>query len=107
MNRIVAAAILAILDQPWSRKELIRVLEHSTEQLPTAECRSALTETHDETAHRIVAQWEELNPREPEVGKWISGDEMTLRHSDETIRWEMAEWHDRVLPLRHVTPNDD
>lgn len=103
-NRIVAASILATLDQPWSRRELTEVLEESTDQLPTAECRSALMETHSEEAHQIVTKWEELNPREPERGEWISGDEMTLRNSDETIRWEMQERHDHVMKLRNIVP---
>jgi hypothetical protein len=106
INRIVAASVLAILDQPWSRREMLRVLEESTDQLASAECRSALMETHDDEAHQVVTRWEEVNPREPEHGRWITVDEFMLRNNSETIRWEMEERHDRVMQLKGRVPPD-
>ena len=106
LNRITAAAALAVMDQPWCRRELASVLDESNDQLMTAECRSALLETHSEEHHRRVHHWEELNPHEPEQGPFIYLDEMSLQHSDERIRWEMQNLHDRVMQLRNALPPD-
>src|SRR5262249_8231268 len=38
-NRKTAAAVLALIDQDWSREELLAVLRESDDQLPTMECR--------------------------------------------------------------------
>jgi len=103
-NRITAAAALAIIDQPWSRDELEAVLIESNDHIETAECRSALVAVHSEEAHRLVEAWEEKNPCKTEEGQYVSMDEMSLRMSDETIQWEMEKLHDRVLPLRSITP---
>ncbi|CAN0357260.1 unnamed protein product, partial [Ectocarpus sp. 4 AP-2014] len=98
-NRITAAAVLAIIDQPWSRTELAKVLEECHDHEMTSECRSALMTTHSEEAHRRVQEWESRHPRQTEEGPYISMTEMSLRMSDETINYEMEKLHDRVLPL--------
>jgi hypothetical protein len=103
-NRISSAAALAIIDQPWSRKELIEVISESRDHVMTSECRSALMTTHSQECHRIVLDWERRNPREPEPGPFITMDEMTLRMSDGTIHWEMEKLHDRVMKLRSTVP---
>ncbi|MFK7778012.1 MAG: hypothetical protein QM501_07775 [Gimesia sp.] len=103
-NRETASAILAILDQPWSRKELLQILKDSTSQQATAECRAALQQLQTKDAHQLVNEWEELNPHEPETGDWISLDEMLLLKVPEYVKWEIEEWHDRVLPLRSILP---
>lgn len=103
-NRIVAAAALAVLDQEWSRRELMQVLTESNDQVATAECRAALMETHSQEAQQFVQKWEARNPHEPEQGEWITMQDMMLQNCSGTIRWEMAELHDRVLPLRTIVP---
>ena len=103
-NRATAASVLAILDTEWSRAELAAVLAESQDQAATAECRSALRETHALECHECVRDWELRNPHEPETGSWISMGEVFLRKSDSWIRWEMSIWHDRVLPLRANVP---
>jgi len=103
-NRITAAAALAIIDTPWSRAELAAVLAECDQQSMTAECRSALIETHSQQCHELVADWEMRNPHEPERGEWITMEEFSLCRSDETIRWEMQTLHDRVLPLKKQLP---
>jgi hypothetical protein len=103
-NRIASAAALAIIDQPWSRKELIAVISESRDHVMTSECRSALMTTHSQECHRIVLDWERRNPRQPEQGPFITMDEMTLRMSDGTIHWEMEKLHDRVMKLRSTVP---
>lgn len=103
-NRATAAAALAIIDMPWSRAELAAVLSESDDQLATAECRSALVETHSVECHQLVTEWEARNPHEPERGRLISMSEMSLRQCDGWIRSEMANLHDRVLPLKTKVP---
>ena len=41
---------LALIDRPWSRRELLVVLAESRDQEATSECRAALLECHDEAA---------------------------------------------------------
>lgn len=104
-NRITSAAALAIIDQPWSRKELLAVIAESDDHMMTTECRSALLTTHSEESHRKVVEWEKQNPREPEQGEFITMNEMVLRQSDGTIHWEMEKLHDRVMKLRNREPD--
>ncbi len=99
MNRIDAAAILAAIDRPWSRNELIAVLRESTDQEPTSECRAALRECHDGDAHLAVESWEAENPHEPELGPGITMREMVLRNMPWWIRHRMTELHDRVMQV--------
>jgi hypothetical protein len=100
MNRLTIAAALAIVDEPWSRAELISVLNESSDQLLTSDCRSALMATHNTDAHQAVLAWEQQHPREPEVGAFVSWEELHLSISDASIHWEMEKLHDQVLPLR-------
>ncbi|MCA9038893.1 MAG: HEAT repeat domain-containing protein [Planctomycetaceae bacterium] len=103
-NRVHAAAALAIIDQPWSRNELLKVLEESQDQNRTSECRSALAMTHDQACHEAVIEWEQKNPHEPELGEYLSMEDDYLRRCDGYIRWEMHDLHDKVLPLRNIIP---
>ena len=106
-SRIIAAAALAIIDRPWSMKELEDVLHESHDQTPTAECRAALITSHDVQALEVVRMWEERNPHEPETGPYFTFDELSLRHRDEFLQYEMARYHDRVLPLRDRIPDEE
>ena len=101
-NRITAAAALAIIDQPWSRKELVLALSESDDHEQTCECRSALMATHCGECHQTVADWEAKHPRQAEPSPYVSLREMVLRQGDETINFEMAELHDRVHRLKNV-----
>jgi hypothetical protein len=114
-NRTTVAAILALIDRPWSRRELMAALEASDDQEHTADCRAALRECRDGEAQRAVQAWEERNPHEPErgtflqiegrvVGPFISMDEVMLRNCPEHLRYEMAQRHDRVMRVRDVVP---
>lgn len=106
LNRITAAAALALLDQPWCHDELATVLEESTDQYRTAECRSALLLTQSEEYHRRVHAWEKLKSHELEEDEQIEHYESKLPRKDATIRLEVLELHDRVMPLKTaLTPN--
>ena len=101
-NRITAAAVLAIIDQPWSRSELLAVIRESNDHYQTMECRSALMQTHFPEGRQAVSDWETRNPPPPREGAYRTVDEMALDQSDDTISWEMAKLHDRILPLRRM-----
>jgi hypothetical protein len=114
-SRCAVAAILALIDRPWSRRELIAVLEESDDQEQTADCRAALLECRDEAAHRVVRAWQERNPHEPEAGTFleiegrqfgpfISMAEVSLRNRGEWLRYEMEKLHDRVMAVRDRVP---
>ncbi len=100
IDRITAAATLALVNQPWSRQELVAVLTESTDQEATAECRSALMALPHPELHALVAEWEGINPREQETGPFISMTELALRTRDSRIQSEMDKLHDRVMKLR-------
>jgi hypothetical protein len=116
-NRCAVAAVLALIDRPWSRRELIAALEASDEQEQTADCRAALLECRDEQGHRAVHDWEQRNPHEPEtpsfleiegrrVGPFHSFGELfcQVSYRAQFIRYEMEQLHDRVMPLRGHEP---
>jgi hypothetical protein len=114
-NRATVAATLALIDQPWSRRELLSALEASDDQELTADCRAALLECRDPQAHRAVREWEERNPHEPEAGTFlevegrvvgpvVSMGEIMLRDRPAWIRYEMEQLHDRVMRLRDRVP---
>jgi hypothetical protein len=114
-NRMAVAAILALIDRPWSRRELVANLQAWDEQELTADCRAALLECHDEEAHRAVRAWEERNPHEPEApsflqlgdreyGPFVSMGEIMLRDRAQHVRYEMEKLHDRVMRVRDVVP---
>ncbi|WP_339730266.1 hypothetical protein [uncultured Gimesia sp.] len=101
-NREIAAAVLALLDQPWSRQELLVALAESEKQEPTQEIRAAILETHCSSAHQVVLNWEERNLHEKETGDWITFAEFHTRSIPHFLQWQMEERHDRVLSLRSV-----
>jgi hypothetical protein len=115
INRTTVAAILALIDRPWSRSELLAALNRWDEQELTADCRAALLECHDEEAHRAVQAWEQRNPHEPAPlsfvkigdrmhGPCISMGEIMLRNRAVHVRFEMAKLHDRVMRVRDRIP---
>jgi hypothetical protein len=108
-DRIKAAAVLALIDQPWSRRELLAVLDESGDQEATAECRAALLETHDLDAQRAVEAWEVTHPakkvRRSKKGKANTSDGL-LKCVPADVRDWMDKLRDRVMPLRTVLPPD-
>ncbi len=116
-NRSEVAAILALIDRPWSRRELLAALDRSGDQERTADARAALLEAGGEEVRRTVLAWEERNPHEPEpghylevegrkVGPFYSTAEVMLRGRRQWVRSEMDRLHDRVMRLRDCTPPD-
>jgi hypothetical protein len=117
INRIEVAAILAVINKPWSRRELLGALSASGDQQKTADARAALMETGDEEAEKAVLAWEERNPHENEVGSYLEIDgrrigpfftfgEIAPKNRSVRIRYEMDKLHDRVTKLRDIVPPD-
>lgn len=115
MDRMSVAAILALIGKPWSMRELLEALEACDDQEKTADARAALLETGDPEAERAVLAWEEKNPHENEapsyleiggrkLGPFYSLGEHALKNRGTYIRYEMQEFHDRVMKLREVVP---
>jgi len=67
-DRIVSAAALAVLDEPWSVKKMIAVLRSSSEREFTCQVRGALVCSSDPAAHQAVLDWEEKHPSKPASG---------------------------------------
>lgn len=105
-NRTTAAAVLALIDQPWSRAELLAVLRESADQEMTGECRAALAESRDPEARRAVEDWQERDPHESEPGPWITMREMYLRNQLLLLFYEMDKLRECVagLSLRGPPP---
>ncbi|MCA9091164.1 MAG: hypothetical protein KDA90_21305 [Planctomycetaceae bacterium] len=106
-DRNTAAAALAIVDQPWSHLMLLQVLEESTDQEATAECRAALLAMSHRELHAVVDQWERDHPHEPKTGPFISMSEMSLQTRETWMQQEMETLHERVIRLRPVVPPDE
>ena len=102
MERITASAALAIIDQPWSRQELIKVLSESKDQEMTLYARGALYAGAHPEDHQIVESWESKYPRQAETGEFITFGELSVRQRDDRIKYEMQKLHDQVFPLRNV-----
>ena len=95
-------AILALVDRPWSRGELLGVLRGSTDPKATMYIRAALRESVDPGARAAVALWERRHPPDvPEDVGMFPGHPLSptvaLGFSSDCLR-------DRVMPLRDRTP---
>ena len=115
INRTQVAAILALINAQWSKRELLGALEASDDQEQTADARAALMESGDEEARRAVLAWEERNPHKSEIGSYleIGGrrlgpfftiGELSLRNRSSRIRYEMEQLHDRVMKVKGIVP---
>ncbi len=115
--RTEVAAILALINEPWSRRELLGALDASEDQEKTADARAALLELSDPDAERAVLEWEQRNPHEKEKGSYIeingrqlgplySFGELSLQNRASRIRYEMQKLHDRVMKVKKVNPPD-
>ncbi len=100
IDRIIAAATLALIDRPWCHAELATVLRRSDNQLATLECRDALLASHSPKAQQVATDWEAKHPRPPQVGPWITFEESSFHGRTERMQYYMAELHDRVMAIR-------
>ena len=114
-TRREAAAILALIDAPWSRRKLVSTLATSREDAASAEVRAALRALGSAEAAEAVRAWEERHPRVEPPGHFIEVDGtprgpfhtfevLIARDADDSLRWEMEQLRDRVLAVRQVVP---
>ena len=106
-DRLVAAAVLALVDNQWSRRELTAMLEESDDLDHTAQCRAALRASRQPEAWRAADQWE-ASP--PETGPLQSTSsrfecEHLKRGLDRVLGIKTSELHDRVMKIRNVLPS--
>jgi hypothetical protein len=115
ISRSEVAAILAVINKPWSRRELLGALSASDDQEKTADARAGLLETGNAEAETAVLEWEERNPHENEVGSYLEIDgkrlgpfytfgELALKNRAVWIRYEMDRVHDQAMKLKEVVP---
>jgi hypothetical protein len=115
IDRTQVAAILTLINAPWSRRELLHALEASDDQAKTADIRAALLESGDEEAQKAVCAWEERNPHENETGSYLeiggrrlgpfyTFGELRLKNRILSIRYEMDQLHDRVMKVKDAVP---
>lgn len=102
MERIEASAMLAIIDQPWSREVLVTVLSESADHEVTLYPRAALLASKHVELHKIAEEWESAHPRKSETGEFISMGEWAVRQKDAQMTCEIQKLHDRVWPLRNA-----
>jgi hypothetical protein len=93
-----AAAILAILNEPWCVADLLDVLEESESRETSAEVRAAISASTDAAARAALEAWELKYPRNPD------SEGQHVLDNDDRVLVQMQRLHDRVLPLRGRVP---
>lgn len=78
--------------------ELKAVLDETTDQESTTECRSALLESRNADVHQFVHQWAWKNPYSPPNEKYLNVGEWAKQRNDGTIQYAIQSLHDRYLP---------
>lgn len=99
-NRIQIASALAIIDLPWCHTELKSVLDETTDQEATTECRSALLESRSSDVHQWVHAWEQRNPYSRPNEIYLTAGEWAKQRNDSLIQYEIQILHDRIYLLR-------
>jgi hypothetical protein len=104
-ERLTAAAVLALVDRPWSRRELVGALGDPRLAGRTAACRAALRESGDPEARRVADVWEADRASREGGGPRTSGGpgRGEVRIGRELGR-EMDRLRERVLGLRDRLP---
>ena len=94
-HRMTAAAVLALIDQPWSRNELISVLRESDDWSSTRDARIGLCRCSDPAMRVLVESWEtEHRDSRPDY-------ELGRGSFDDCF----SRWHDAVLEARERIPS--
>lgn len=115
MDRTKVAAILALINSPWSKRELLRALEASNDQEKTADARAALLEIGDDGDQKAVLAWEKRNPHEREMGSYLeiggrklgpfyTFGEISLTNRASRITYEMDKLHEQVKKVKDIVP---
>ena len=101
-DREMAAAALAVIDRPWSRRELTGVLDESSEPEATLECRLALRESQSYEARLSADAWERENLGPAAVtapGRAVTASASTPCPSSDEDEKILRRWMARLRPL--------
>lgn len=92
-----AAAVLALIDQPWAHELLLEAQagDSETSSGVASACRAALSQ-----CHRALAIPAEEHPFDQGHLGLPPRSEM----AESYVRVHMEQWHDRVMPLRGIVP---
>jgi hypothetical protein len=94
------AAALAVVDRPWSLRELVAVLEESDDQELTRGARLALLKSPEPGVRQVAERWQEAHRPRGNAGEAIP------EAADEGIQSCMDELRDRALAWRARYPED-
>jgi hypothetical protein len=101
-----AAALLAALDLPWTRRELRQLLD-SDDHEATSEARAALRRSRDPAAHAAVAAWDLLHPYTVPDDPPYTGLDIHLYNCDDFLAEAIDDQADLVAAHRdHLTDPD-
>ena len=106
-NRLHAAAILAVVDNEWSRRQLLAVLEGSTDHDATIEARFALRESREAAAYQAVDLWENEHPDTKGEYDTMARKKYAPEGGCELVLQRMmGASHDQVAKIRHRLPQE-
>ena len=94
------AAILAVIDEPWCREELLAVLTESSDQWITCAVRAALRASRHPSMHEAVEVWEANHPHHVDTSAGITLRESELLNADEKMEFEMDKFHEVAMRIR-------
>ena len=104
VDRTEAAAVLALIDQPWCHSELLSVLNESDDWDATAACRAGLLESRVHNIHSAALAWESKHPAEHATGIERKLSVVFPERVPDSVKYSMEKWHDRVMPIRTRLP---
>jgi hypothetical protein len=85
-----AAAVLGVLDEPWTREELVKALNESADEKVVGISSTALKESKDPEARAIAETWESSYPDAVEPREGVMSQ----------VEYLMQEYHDDVIRFR-------
>jgi hypothetical protein len=100
--RLDIAGALAVVDRPWSHRELLSVLADFDDHELTRWPRAALLKSCDPEARQAAETWEKTHASGMSPDR--CDDEAEGGNDDHSIQCYMDEWRDRALPWRDRSP---
>lgn len=105
MYRAETAALLASLDLPGPRRELLAVLAESDDLLATCECRAALRRSRDPAARAALDAWEQRHPYVARTEPPYTFLDIQLAQADEQLARLIDDQAELVERYRLVDPD--
>jgi hypothetical protein len=105
LNRGIAAASLALIDQAWALDELYALLSESIDESATSECRAALRSLGDPRGLCAVWEGRQIEAAPLSDGPLMTIDQLVLRSTDERVRADIERLRERVQRLTRIAPS--